>query len=215
MVDEEKQIAFAHALNGDGEMVMLQLQLEGKSLDAALDEVVEETIELDFVDEETVDPTVDIDAMGSVETLKEQIRTQTQTRLENTFEGHMVTVQTQTRTYTQTEIDEAASKGVTPLKLRLAKQAMIGNDDLLEEEALDMDTKALLNKTRNGAANMKKIASTLNEAFLEERKAIQDQYQTEILALKQAIIDGIAASEDVTSLEDDLATLRAEMVAAI
>lgn len=215
MVDEDKQIAFAHALNGDGEMVMLQLQLEGKNLDDAVDDIVDETVALDFVSEETVDLDVEIDAMGNVEALKEQICTQTHTRLENTFEGHMLTVQTRTRTYTQTELDEAAAKGVTPLKLRLAKQAMLGNDDLLEEEALEMDTKALLNKTRHGATNMKKIASTLGEAFLEERKLIQEEYNADIQALKQAIMDGVANSEDVTSLEEDLVTLRQEMVTAI
>jgi len=215
MVDEDNQVAFAHALNADGEMVMLQLQLEGKSLEEAIEEIVDETVALEFIPEETTEVDVEIDVESNLDALKAQIMTQTQTHLNAAFEGNMLQVQTQTRTYTQLELDEATAKDTTPLKLRLVKQAMIGNDDLLEEEALELDEKALLNMVKNGATNMKKIAASLGAEFLEARKAIQDEYKDDIIALKEAIATAEANSEDTTDLEDQLATLREEMVTAL
>ncbi len=215
MVDEDYRIAFAHALNGDGEMVMLQLQLDGKTLDEAIDDIVEETVDLDFINGQTVDPGVDIDVTSNKEMLKEQVRTQTQTRVSNAFTGHMITVQTHTRVYSQDEIDEADAKDVTPLQLRLVKQAMIGNDDLLEEEALDLEPQALLAQVKNGATNMKKIAATLGAEFLEARQLIQDTYRPQIQALKADIEAAILAGEDTTALEEQLTTLREAMVAEI
>jgi hypothetical protein len=201
----------AHALNGDGEMVMTQLQLEGKDLEEAIDEIVDETIALDFVNEETIDPTVDIDVESNLEQLKTQTRSAVQTRVNNAFTGAMLQVTTQTRVYTQDELDEATAKDTTPLKLRLANQAMIGNDDLLEEEALELDMKELLNKAKKGATQMKQIAATLGAAFLEERQAIQDEYRDQILSLKDAIATAIANSEDPSELEDQLEALRDDM----
>ena len=215
MVDKDNQVVFAHALNADGEMVMLQLQLEGKSLEDAIEEIIDETVALEFIPEETTEVDVEIDVESNLDTLQAQVRTQTQTHLNAAFEGNMLQTQTQTRTYTQTELDEATAKETTPLKLRLVKQAMIGNDDLLEEEALEMDEKALLNKVKNGATNMKKIAASLSTAFLEARQAIHDEYKEDILALKEAIATAEANREDTRDLEEQLATLREEMVTAL
>lgn len=66
-------------------------------------------------------------------------------------------------------------------------KAMIGNNELLEEEALELTTKELLTKVRNGAQNMNKIAASLGQAFLEERQLIQDTYRADILSLKEEI----------------------------
>jgi len=215
MVNAQNRVVYAHALNADGEMVMLQLQLEGKTLDDAVDEIAEETVNLDFVTEETVDPDAELDIVSNLETLQAQVRTNLQTRIGNAFEGQMIQMTTQTRTYTQAEIDEATAKETTPLKLRLMKQVMIGNDDLLEDEVAELDVKGLLNQARNGATQMKQIAATLGADFLEERQAIQDEYKPQIQALKDAIEAAIANSEDTAALEQELEELRQAMVAEI
>jgi hypothetical protein len=215
MVDEDYRVSYAHALNGDGEMVMLQLQLDGKSLEDAIEEIVEETVELGFVTEETEDPDVELDAISNMSQLQTQTREQAQLHVEAAFECHMIQVQTRTRTYTVDEIAEADAKATTPLKLRLAKQAMIGDPDLLEEEALDLTEKALMNKAKQGATHMKQIAATLGADFLEERKAIQDEYLPQIHELQADIAEAKANSLDTSELEQQLETLRAQMVAEI
>ncbi|MGE4341927.1 MAG: hypothetical protein AB7E23_02350 [Bacilli bacterium] len=215
MLNEQKQVATATALNADGEMIMLNLQLEGKTLDEAVEDIIDETVELDFINEETPDPVVETDVLSSMLQLQTQTRDQIQTRVNNVFDGHNISVQTRTRTYTQQEIDDAEAKGVTPLKLELMHKAMIGNNELLEEEALELTTKELLTKVRNGAQNMNKIAASLGQAFLEERQLIQDTYRADILSLKEEIALALENGEPTDQLEIDLATLREEMVQAL
>lgn len=95
------------------------------------------------------------------------------------------------------------------------RKAMIGNNELLEEEALELTTKELLTKVRNGAQNMNKIAASLGQAFLEERQLIQDTYRADILSLKEEIALALENGEPTDQLEIDLATLREEMVQAL
>lgn len=215
MLNEQKQVATATALNADGEMIMLNLQLEGKTLDEAVEDIIDETVDLDFINEETPDPVVETDVLSSILQLQTQTRDQIQTRINNVFDSHNISVQTRTRTCTQQEIDDAEAKGVTPLKLELMRKAMIGNNELLEEEALELTTKELLTKVRNGAQNMNKIAASLGQAFLEERQLIQDTYRADILSLKEEIALALENGEPTNQLEIDLATLREEMVQAL
>ena len=143
MLNEQKQVATATALNADGEMIMLNLQLEGKTLDEAVEDIIDETVDLEFINEETPDPVVERDVLSSMLQLQIQTRDQIQTRINYVFDSHNISVQTRTRIYTQEEIDDAEAKGVTPLKLELMHKAMIGNNELLEEEALELTTKEL------------------------------------------------------------------------
>ncbi len=215
MINAQNRVVYTHALNGDGEMVMLELDLKGKTIDDAVDEIAGEMVALKFVNEDTVDPQANLDAVGNLETVQTQVRATLQTRIENSFEGHMIQMTTQTRTYTEDELDEAEAKGTTPIKWRLMQQAMIGNDELLDEEAAELNVKGLLNKARDGATQMKQIAATLGADFLAERQAIQDEYRDDIQALKDAIETAIANSEDTTELESQLQDLRDAMTAEI
>ncbi len=215
MVNEQYHVTYAHALNADGEMIMLQKQLEGKTLEDAIEEIVNETIALEFVTTTSENVTVDIDVISNQTTLQNQVRSQVIERIGNEFSGNMIQVQTRTRTYTENELEAAEAKGTTPLKLKLVQQAMLGNNDLLEEEALALSEKALLNKARNGAINMKKIASSLGAEFIEARQAIQDEYLPQIHELQTAIAAAITNSEDPQDLQTELIALRQEMVAEI
>lgn len=92
MLNEQKQVATATALNADGEMIMLNLQLEGKMLDEAVEDIIDETVDLDFINEETPDPVVETDVLSSILQLQTQTRDQIQTRINNVFDGHNISV---------------------------------------------------------------------------------------------------------------------------
>lgn len=215
MINEQERVEYVHALNADGEMVLLQLQLANKTMTTALQEIAQEMVALQFVNADTVDPQGNLDVLGPTETIQNQVRTLAQTRIENAFEGEMIMLQMQTRTYTQAEIDEAEAKGVSPIRLQLVKQAMIGQNDLFEEDALALSPEALLTKAKQGAINMKQIASTFAQEFIEARKLIHDEFLLQIRALEAAIEDAITSSEDTTDLEAQLEALKAAMVAEI
>lgn len=73
----------------------------------------------------------------------------------------------------------------------------------------------LLNKVKNGANNLNKIAATLGQDFLDERKLIQDQYREQILDLKEQIKVAIENGSPTDDLEASLSQLRSEMVDAL
>ena len=62
-------------------MIMLNLQLEGKTLDEAVEDIIDETVDLDFINEETPDPVVETDVLSSMLQLQTQTRDQIQTRI--------------------------------------------------------------------------------------------------------------------------------------
>ncbi len=212
MLNEEARVTNAHALNGDGEMIMLNLQLENSSLEDAVEAIIDETLALDFIDEETVDPYVETDVTSPITALQATTSTVLQNHLNNKFEEHNLQISTRTRVYTEGEISEANANGITPLKYSLRKKAMIANNDLLVEEIEEMSEQELLNMVKNSHQNLNKIAATLGEEFIEQRELIHDQYREDILALKLQIEKAIANSQSVEALEEQLQTLRQEMV---
>lgn len=88
MLNEEARVTNAHALNGDGEMIMLNLQLENSSLEDAVEAIIDETLALDFIDEETVDPYVETDVTSPITALQATTSTALQNHLNNKFEEH-------------------------------------------------------------------------------------------------------------------------------
>jgi len=215
MINENGEVSLANALNGDGEMVMLQLQLEGKKADAAIAEIVEEATALEFIDPEATETLVEVDAISGDAALQAQIRTQVETHLNTAFAGESAQVRVETRTYTEGETSEAETKGVTALQYRLMKQAMIGNDDLTEEDAAALGTEALLAKVKAGATQMKAIAATYGQEYLDAKQAIHDEYLPQIQAVRTAIAEAIANSLPTTELEAQLAALQLAMSTAI
>ncbi len=211
MINEDGQVSLAHALNADGEMVMLQLQLEGKKAEAAMAEIVGEATQLQFINPDATSTSVQIDCIGSKQTVQTRTRNEVEAHVNAAFEGVMAQAQVQTRAYNDSETSEAQHKGTNPLRWRLMKQAMIGNDELTEEEALAMDTEALLAKVKAGATQMKAIASSYGQEFLEAREAIHDEYLPQIQALRQAIEEAEAAGSSTEDLEAQLAALETAM----
>jgi hypothetical protein len=215
MIDHNHRVVYAHALNADGEMVLLELNVAGKTIEVTVNEIAAEIVALQFVKSDTMNPITSIDIVGLATSQPTQIRSEILNRIGNAFTGHMINMQTQSRTYTLAELNEAAEKGTTPIRLQLVRQALIGHDDLFEEEALALDLTNLLEKAKHGATIMNQIGGPFAAAFVEARRAIQDNYRTEILALKDAIKDALEASEDITLLQEELSLLIDAMVTEI
>lgn len=211
MIDENGQVSLAHALNADGEMVMLQLQLEGKKAENAVAEIVNEATALEFIDPTAAQTTVSLDALSGDEALQTRIREEVQTHVQTAFAGISAQVQVQTRAYNAEETSEAQEKGVSPLRYRLMMQAMIGDNDLTEDEAKTMDTDALLAHVKNGATQMKAIAASYGKEYLEARQAIQDEYLPQIQAIQATIEAAEANGSDTAALVAQQETLRTQM----
>lgn len=210
MLNQAGEIEMVQALNGDAEMVMLNINEEGKTLALLLDEIVDEAVELDFIDEAEV-TTIEVDALGPTATLQEQIRSQFQNQVSATMSGNSLNVQVQTRAYATDFEDDAEAVGLTPLQYRVALQAMQGDVDLTLEEAAELDVNGLLAKVKEGHALMLQVSASLQEDLLAAKDAVHAIYDPQILAVEEAITAAEAASEDTTQLEADLIALQDQL----
>lgn len=210
MLNQAGEVEMVQALNGDAEMVMLNINEEGKTLALLLDEIVDEAVELDFIDEAEV-TTIEVDALGPTATLQEQIRSQFQNQVNDAMSGNSLNVQVQTRSYTTDFEDDAEAAGLTPIQYRVALQAMQGDVDLTLEEAAELDVDGLLAKVKAGHTLMLQISASLQDDLLAAKDAVHAIYDPQILVVEEAIMAAEAASEDTTQLEADLVALQDQL----
>lgn len=214
VVNEQNVVKTAYALNEDGEMLLLQLQLEEKNFEDAVEEIIDESMDLGFIDVDAESTTIEIDAVGETEKITERVRTMVQERIAEKMSERALSANVRTRTYSQAEQDEAGNKGVSPVQYRLMKQAMELDPDLTEEEALNVDAKGLIARMRNNP-EARGIAREIMEEFLAAKKAIHDEYIPQIKALEDQIAAATANTEDTSALEAELQALKDEMHAEL
>lgn len=210
IMNQAGEIEMVQALNGDAEMVMLNINEEGKTLATLLDEIVNEAVELEFIDAaETT--TIEIDALGPTATLQEQIRSQFQNQVNATMSGNSLGVQVQNRQYASELATAATAAGLTPLQYRVALQAMQGDVDLTLEDAAEMGVEGLLAKVKAGHALMLQIAASLQDDLLAAKATIHAMYDPLIVAAEAALEAAEIAEEDTTQLEADLTALEDQL----
>ncbi len=214
VVNEQNVVKTAYALNEDGEMLLLQIHLEEKNFEDAIEEVIDESMDLGFIDVDAESTTIEIDAVGETEKITERVRTMVQERISEKMSERALTANVRTRTYSQAEQDEAGNKGLSPAQYRLMKQTMELDPDLTEEEAIDADAKGLIARMRNNP-EAKGIARSIMEEFLTAKKAIHDEYIPLIQDLVEQIATATANTEDTSALEAELQALKDEMHAEL
>ena len=214
VVNEKNVVKTAYALNEDGEMLLLQLNLEEKNFEDAIEEVIDESMDLGFIDVDAEETTIEIDAVGDTERIADRVRSMAQDKLQEKMNERALNALIQKRNYTQSEKDEAQNKGLTPAEHRLMKQAMAIDPDLSEEEALDAKPQGLISRMRNNP-EAREIAQAIKDEFLAAKKAIQDVYLPQIEAIEAQIATAVEKSEDTTALETELQALKDAMHAEI
>ena len=215
VVNEQNVVANAYALNEDGEMLLLQLNLANKSVDAAMGEVIDQAMNLGFIDVDADETLIEIDALGDTEAITNQVRTMVQERIEAQMNDRALECQVQTRNYDSAYSQEAANKGVSPMQYRFMEQAMQIDPEILEDEALEMTPEGLITRMKNKTAVAAGIAQSLSEDFKTERDAIHAIYKPQIAALLEQIATAEAAGESTADLESDLSDLRIAMRAEL
>ena len=210
VVNEQNVVKTAYALNEDGEMLMLQLNLAEKSVEAALGEVIDESIELGFIDVDATETTIEVDALGETEQITERVREMVQDKLSDHMSERALNANVRSRVYDTTEQTAAQNKGVSPMQIRLLNQAMLMDPELSEDEALEATPEGLI--TRMRASNqVAGIAQELKDEFQAAKDLIHEEYDPQIEALVTTIADATAAGTDTTALEAELDALKDAM----
>ena len=210
VVNEQNIIKTAYALNEDGEMLLLQLNLAEKSVEAAMGEVIDQAMNLGFIDVDATETTIEVDALGATDSISERVRTMVQEKLSEKMSDRALNANVRARVYDSSEETAAQNKGLSPMQHRLMTQAMLMDPELSEDEALDATPEGLI--TRMRASNqVAAVAQELKDGFLAAKDAIHDVYFPQIEALQAQIDELVASGGDTTALEAELEALKDEM----
>lgn len=237
IVTKSEKVVYVNALNEDAEVLLTDLQIEGKDLDVVMNIIIDAAINLGYIDVDSEATYVSVLTISNDQEAQERIKTRAKEHINQSFQDHLVMGRAQDKSFTPEFLVEAESYGVTPGFLLLAKSAVTVNDDLLLEDALLLEVKELQAMIKEARMEMKSVAHGLRAEFFAARDAIRDEYLPLIQALevesevkvtlkaeqellletateeeKSAILETIATLDlEISALEDELVTLQSEL----
>ena len=204
IVNRREKVVYANALNEDGEVLLAELDLIGMDLDAAIELIIQTSIELGFIDVESEEVIVSVTALAKDPLLGEKIRNKVKEHVNHAFENKGIIGRGQDKAFVPEFVAEAESYGVTPGFLFLVKAAMFSDDELTLEAALEMEVSQLQAIIKSARQEMKVIAQGLREEFLTAKEALIKEFEAAKADLEAQIE---AAEGDTTELENELAAL--------
>ncbi len=205
----------ANALNEDGDLLLLELDLIGETLEDAIGMIIDKAIDLGFIDIEAAETLVSVSAIATTAEYGETIRNRVMEHVDNAFMDRAMMGKAVAKTQSGSTIAEANELATTPEKLTLAKKACELDDELTIEQAVAMDPVALMARIQTKNAENKGIAQDLKDEFQAARTLIQEEYQPQIQALVAEIAAVAEADGDTTALETELDALRTEFRAEL
>jgi len=207
-VNDKDKVVDANALNEDGELLLLELDLIGKSYDEAIELILDKAIDLGFIDIESVETVVSVSAVGESAEFGETVRTKVMNKINEAFEERAMMGKAVQKAADESTVAQAGQLGTTPEKLNLAQRACELDDTLVLEDAVAMTAEELMAKIATKKAENKDVSQALKDEFQAARQLIWDEYMPDIQALEEQIEALEATSGDTTELEAQLLTLR-------
>lgn len=207
VLDRGNRVQTVTAMNQDGEMLLLGLHLENKKVETAIDELIDEAINLGFID---VNEETTVTVHGSSNAIRDRI----QNRINSAFLERGIMGKAQGKPDTDL-IEEAEALGVEVGFLRLVYRALEADDTLSFEDALLMTQEALIAIIRDNAPNLNMVMNAMKTEFFEDRQALFDVYIPQIQALEAQIALLEEAEEDSTDLRAELDALKQEFLEAL
>ena len=214
VMNEKNIIQSAFANNSDGEMVLMHLELENKTMNQAMEMLIDEAMNLGFIDVEATETVIEVDVMGSRSTIEASVREQVQSRIETVMSARTLGVQVRARIYDSSEIDEAEAHHVTPLQWRLMKDQWIMEGEESLETMAEWSPEALLAKIQERRQQRQSLSAAFQAQMLAARETLQAAHQLAVNQL-QALIDAAEESVDTSEWEAEIVALHQELQTAI
>lgn len=208
IVSPKEKVVYANPLNEDGELLLANLDLIGLDLDVALELIIDEAIDLGFIDIDAEETLVSVNTISRDENLGEKIQTRAKEHINNAFMDRAMMGRAQDKGFTPDELAEAESYGVTPGFLKLAKSVIEYDDTILLEDALLLSQQELMDILKEARTANKEMMFALREEFHAQRNEIFNEYHPQIVALEAEIAQLEALIE---AEEGDLVALQADL----
>ena len=217
VTNRHDKVVYASALNDDGEVLLVETELEGLNIESAVDLVIDRCVELGFIDPENEEITVNVTVAGRDKVKEDKLRDKVCNKFNNSFAAKGLHGFAKKKELNEELLAEAENLGIAPEHLLVIKKVIALNPELTLEECLEMPLEDLVKMIRNLGQEIKEIVHENKEQFFTARDALFNEYKPLMEQLHTQIeelliqIESAADEEEKAQLTNDLNELRAEL----
>ena len=206
VTDENGIVVSANAINEDGEVVLSEVDLEGKTAEDAAVDFTETAVDLGYMDPEKGKDTVYVDVNGENAEVVEKVEKSLADKVMKFFEKKGIAGKV-SKEVLDTYLATAEEWGVTPGHAKMIARVLEANPELTYDALLNLTVKDLI-ALLSAEKHADKIAAPVKKDYNDAVKALREEYK-ELFELRDDIED---IEED---LEEDADELTAEEKAAL
>lgn len=210
VTDENDVVVSANAINADGEIVLVEMEdVTDKTVEEVAEDFAETSTELGYVDVESEDTTVYVDATAEDEETSERLKEKVATRIHHFFDNHGIYGKVSPETlekYAEAAKEWDVSKGTMKLIMRLLDLY----PEMTVEEALELSLKEVNELIRDAAKKTDRVTPSVKDSLKEAVEALNTEYaamfelQKEIRELHKQLKDEELTEEARTALKTTL-----------
>ena len=200
VTDETGTVVSANAVNTDGEVVLSEVELEGKTAEEAVVDFTETAVDLGFMDPEAGKDTVYVDVNGENAEVVEKVEKTLSDKLMKFFEKKGIAGKV-SKEVLDTYLAAAEEWNVTPGHAKIIARVLEANPELTYDELLNLTVKDLLELLKTNVKE-NNVAADLKGDYKDAVKALKDEFK-ELFELREAIDDIEDDIEDAREEDDD------------
>ena len=214
VADENGEIVSVNAVNEDGEVVLAEVDLVGQSVAEAGETFTEIATELGYLDVDSEDATVYIDAVGENEELCEKLESGLSERIHKYFDNNGIFGKVSPETLEE-YADKVEAWNVSAGQAKMIVRLLDMYPEMTEEEALLLNPAQIMEMIKDHGKSDKKVGAAQREEMKTEVEALKEKYaatfalKDEIRALKQKLEDETLTEDEKTAIRTELETKQA------
>lgn len=209
MVNQDAIVNNFHALNEDGEVLLCNLTLEGKTITKANKLISRRMLELGYIELNENRASVEVLVIAENTDVEKKVSGLVREDLSLQFLGLNTNVIVEQRAYDSKFLKEAKSMGIDSKKYHLINQTLLREKDLSLDDIKKMSEKQLINRLKDNINNQTIIVSSLNKEYLSGYETIYNNYNPRIGELEDKI--KLSRDRELEDLLIELDKLNADM----
>ncbi|MBQ7321670.1 MAG: hypothetical protein IJW99_06210 [Clostridia bacterium] len=210
VADENGEIVSVNPVNADAEVVLTEIDLVGQTVAEAGETFTKVATELGYLDADSEEATVYIDAEGENEALCEKLENNISDSIHKYFDNNGIFGKVSPETLDQ-YADKAAEWGLSTGQVKMVIRLLDLYPEMTEEQALGLTSSERMALIKESGKEEKKVSVGLRDEMKAEVDLLKEKYAA-TFALGEEIKELRRALEDETLTEEDKTALEAQIV---
>ena len=209
VADENGEIVAVNPVNADAEVVLAEIDLVGQTVAEAGESFTEIATELGYLDVDSEDATVYIDAEGENEALCEELENSISDSIHKYFDNNGIFGKVSPETL-ERYADKAAEWGLSAGQVKMVFRLLDLYPEMTEEQALTLTPSERMALIKESGKEEKKISVGLRDEMKAEVNLLKEKYAA-TFALGEEIKELRRALEDDTLTEEAKAAIETQI----